>query len=71
MSDRSIAWFDSKIDFIVQDTDFYPGVDKRCTFCLSPKTGNFAIIEVDNPTKEYGILRKSNHHKNQLRSLTG
>ncbi len=48
MSDGSITWFDSRIDLIIQNTDFCQGVDNGCTFSLSPERGNIIITKVDN-----------------------
>jgi hypothetical protein len=48
MSEGSITWFDSRIDLIIQDTDFCQGVDNGCTFRLTPEKGNITITEVDD-----------------------
>lgn len=47
-SEGSIAWFDSRVDLIVQDTDFCQGVDNGCTFYLGPGEGNITITKVDD-----------------------
>lgn len=47
-SEGSIAWFDSRIDLIIQNTDFCQGVDNGCTFILSPAKGNITITKVDD-----------------------
>lgn len=45
-SEGSVRWFDSKVDLIIQDTDFCQGVDNGCTFSLSPANGTITITKV-------------------------
>jgi len=47
-SEGSITWFDSRIDLIIQDTDFCHGPDNGCTFYLGPERGEISITKVDN-----------------------
>lgn len=47
-SEGNIKWFDSRIDLIIQNTDFCQGVDRGCTFFLSPANGSITITKVDN-----------------------
>lgn len=47
ISEGSVTWFDSRIDLIIQETDFCQGVDNGCTFILTPERGNMTITKVE------------------------
>ena len=47
-AEASINWFDSRVDTIIQQTDFCQGPDNGCTFLLKPERGSITITKVED-----------------------
>ena len=45
-AEANIYWFDSRVDTIIQQTDFCQGIDNGCTFFLNPERGDITITKI-------------------------